>query len=361
MSEPNLDDLVVTLTRERTFNLPMHMRLNNHQSGSFVVIGDNFYVTDFYGGVTGYDLDTLEEIFYIERSSNNKVKALATDGERLYAHIEGGAYNVAPEDILIGKVLEWNEIDLPEDEIDNTDPNAPRTYKKGFVSFLGKTARELYANNPALLYPNVDAGKQGIKGRIVSFPTHTKNPLFVFNPEWYTDGRARVLIHAGLAGPQFLSSGNGHVEFMYNYHSGEGGCETSAVITSDGQVIEGRTFRERNPPIAPSDLLARLSFHPSSSSRQFTAEIYVPPTDEDDDEDDRSHSVPIFAPDLKPMRWGDIGNLTCYAKQGDKLHVLYNHTQLRTDREWTFDVPQPAQLVTYDIAVDKRSDIDKPF
>ena len=322
----NSKNKVAFLEHENTLELPSTFRLSEG-CVNFEVMGDLALIVDSYGPLHGFNLSSgREEVFFPFKY--RQVRAMANDGTNLFFCLDGD-FELKGTDVLLAKIL--------KPFTSKTDEG--KEYMDGFCDFVGKPIQDIEP------YFGIRAKESGITKRVVSCNIgDLPRPVLVFAPEEYTNQNPRFLINNDMDSLLFLKSGNGYVGIGYNYHFGEGGCETHCVIKSDGTAISNGSLENclsTNPFI-------EIDY--SSGKRDFYATLHINKNEEDEEANEDGKAIPIVFAGGRPVhRDRTIAEMQ---RIGDKVHVLYKPEITKFGvPDWIYRITAPSILDTYKVSL----------
>jgi len=201
----SVENHILELTLKNVIELPPTAKIED-----FLVINDRVYCKDQYDGIVIYDLKSGNPVSAIKLDSY-KLKEMATDGKSLFLHMRGIDFKLKNSDVVIAKNLN------PESNFN-------------IVDFVGKRAEEVDD-----VYSYLDASKSGISEVIFPIPLDLiSRHSIMFSPIMYSENKdvPRFLVHPDMSRTD-IASGPGFINVFYNYHCGEGGCETGCRIENN--------------------------------------------------------------------------------------------------------------------------------
>lgn len=313
----DLENRVVSLRQTSSFELPATHRATS----KFLVVRDNLFSHDYYGDVLVFNLRNNRAVSRVALSLL-ELQGMATDGDFLYIHLRQD-FNIGEGNILIAK--------CPPSKRDRGEEEYVE------CKFVGKPVREL---RDEAFYGRAE--DRHLSGRIVSFPLDKilqGSSSIVFNPSSLAGEPHTFLVHNDMSSVH-LFSGGGYATVRYNYHFGEGGCNTSFRL-KNGEIstIQG----------AESDGLP-LEFHDGRNiDGQIHAmvDVYDDSPEIPESERDRSVRLPVVMDRNFPSSYGILG----LQHTGSFLHVLYD--QIRSSYDGITHVSEPNWLISYEVSVKK--------
>jgi len=319
VSEQDLENRVVSLKQVDSFELPSIHRATN----KFLVVGGSLFSQDYYGEVIVFNLRNKRAISRIVLR-NNTLQDIATDGDFLYLHLKED-FDIKPDHVLIAKCLKTEGGRSEEEYVE--------------CEFVGKPVKDLMGEG---LYGR-RAVEGDVSGRIVAF---TLDKIFyggdsiVFDPSILAEESHTFLVHNDMS-LVHLSSGHGYAIVGYNYHFGEGGCDTSFRLKKGEISSTTETELDGGVPLIFYD------------GRNIDGQIHamVDAYDESFEtpelERDRSVRLPVVMDRTIHSSYGILD----FQRSGNVLHVLYD--QIRDNVGKTTQVRNPNRLISYEVSIKK--------
>lgn len=320
----SIENQVLELTLKNCVELPPTAKIQE----DFLVVNNRIFTRDQYQGIAAYDLNTGKPISSIVLDSY-RLKGMATDGKSLFLHMHGIDFKLKNSDIVIAKNLN------------------PESYFN-IVDFVGRYAEEVEG-----VYSYSEASKSGISEAIFPIPLDLiSRHSIMFSPILYSENDAdvpRFLVHPDMSMTN-IASGPGFINVFYNYHHGEGGCETGCRIENN-KICEDygnlSLFKERT-----SDRKIPWNLNISINRDEIFA-FYSLFGNEYDDL--HTFTLPIVFKGSGRKGKG----LVCLQQDDDIVHLLYNHNSWKPARQFTIMVSEPFILETYEAKIMKLTPADE--